>query len=469
MFRLEKVFQNDDKFFIFISNIIKTFSIYIFIYLFSILEKNSIHEILNYKIYKDSNYLLFSFSTPIIYYFLTSILFKSHKNFYYYNNNILKKDFGCLALSLLFSILIIKFYSNKTINSNFILLSLFLFLNLYFFENVINKLYSLLVKKNIIQKNILLIGNYESLIKILNEKKNDIYVYKCCMIIDKSISEIKKIRSEIRIPIFNIDEDVRSLLEYHSLGQIWILNDDMINLDKTLKIILKYSVDIIILYLSKEENNKNFINSKYNFKNYEISRFHGAKLFYKLVLDKIFSLIFLLILSPAMLLSMILIYLEDGFPIFFSQDRTGWDGRRFKVYKIRSLKNIQFKKTDQVISGDKRLLKIGKFIRRFSLDEVPQFYNILKGDMSIVGPRPHMVEHDIYYSSIFTQFLKRHKTNPGLTGWAQIHGLRGPTNDSELMKKRMELDLWYLNNWSLYLDFKIILKTFLAIFKYKGV
>lgn len=469
MFRLEKVFQNDDKFFIFNSNILKTFSIYIFIYLFSILENNSIHEILNYKIYKDSNFLLFSFSTPIIYYFLTSILFKSHKNFYYYNNNILKKDFGCLALSLLFSILIIKFYSNKTINSNFILLSLFLFLNLYFFENVINKLYSLLVKKNIIQKNILLIGNYESLIKILNEKKNDIYVYKCCMIIDKSIDEIKKIRSEIRIPIFNIDEDVRSLLEYHSLGQIWILNDDMINLDKTLKIILKYSVDIIILYLSKEENNKNFINSKYNFKNYEISRFHGAKLFYKLVLDKVFSLIFLLILSPAMLLSMILIYLEDGFPIFFSQDRTGWDGRRFKVYKIRSLKNIQFKKTDQVISGDKRLLKIGKFIRRFSLDEVPQFYNVLKGDMSIVGPRPHMVEHDIYYSSIFTQFLKRHKTNPGLTGWAQIHGLRGPTNDSELMKKRMELDLWYLNNWSLYLDFKIILKTFLAIFIYKGV
>jgi len=469
MFRLEKVFQNDDKFFIFISNIIKTFSIYIFIYLFSILEKNSIHEILNYKIYKDSNYLLFSFSTPIIYYFLTSILFKSHKNFYYYNNNILKKDFGCLALSLLFSILIFKFYSNKVINSNIVLLNLFLFLNLFFFENLINKLYSLLVKKNIIQKNILIIGNYESLIKILNEKKHDIYVYKCCMIIDKSISEIKKIRPEFRIPIFNIDEDVRSLLEYHSLGQIWIVNDDKINLDKTLKIVLKFSVDIIILYSSKKENNKNFINSKYNFKNYEISRFHGAKLFYKLVLDKIFSLIFLLILSPAMLLSMILIYLEDGFPIFFSQDRTGWDGRRFKIYKIRSLKNIQFKKTDQVTSGDKRLLKIGKFIRRFSLDEVPQFYNVLKGDMSIVGPRPHMVEHDIYYSSIFEQFLKRHKTNPGLTGWAQIHGLRGPTNDVELMKKRMELDLWYLNNWSLYLDFKIILKTFLAIFKYKGV
>ena len=148
MFRLEKVFQNDDKFFIFNSNIIKTFSIYIFIYLFSILEKNSIYEILNYKIYKDSNYFIFSLTTPIIYYFLTSILFKSHKNFYYYNDNILKKDFGCLFISLLFSILIFKFYSNKPINSNFILSNLFLFINLYFFENFINKLYSLLVKKN---------------------------------------------------------------------------------------------------------------------------------------------------------------------------------------------------------------------------------------------------------------------------------------------------------------------------------
>jgi len=468
MFRLEKVFQNDDQFFIFNSNILKTFSIYFLIYLFSVLENYSIYEILNYKVYENSNYFIFSFSTPIIFYFLSLILFKSHNNFYYYDRNIIKKDFGCLFLSLLFSILIIKFYTNENINSNFIILFLLLFINLYFFQKLINKIYFLLVKKNIIQKNILIIGNYESVKKILDEKKHDIYVYKCCMIVDKSKGEIKKIRSEIRIPIFDTDEDVRSLLEYHSLGQIWIVNDDKINLDKTLKIVTKYSVDIIILYLFKKENNKNLINSKYHFENFEISRFHGVSLFYKIILDKILSLIFLLILSPAILLSVILIYLEDGFPIFFSQDRTGWDGRRFKIYKIRSLKNIKFKKTDQVVSGDERLLKIGKFIRRFSIDEVPQFYNVLKGDMSIVGPRPHMVEHDIYYSNMLKYFLKRHKTNPGLTGWAQIHGLRGPTNDFQLMKKRMELDLWYLNNWSLYLDLKIILKTFLAIFKYKG-
>jgi len=469
MFRLEKVFQNDDKFFIFNANILKTFSIYILIYLFSILENDSIYQILNYKIYQNSNYFKFSFSIPIIFYFFSLILFKSQKNYYYYNNNIIKKDFGCLILSLLFSILIIKFNTNKTIiNSNFIFLILFLFINLFFFKKLINKIYYFLVKKNIIQKNILIIGNYESVKKIINEKKNDIYVYKCCMIIDKNINEIKKIRSEIRIPIFNLNEDVRSLLEYHSLGQIWILDDDNINIDKTLKIISKFSVDIIILYLFKKYNNQNLINSKYSFKNFEVSRFYGMSLFYKLFLDKILSLFFLLILSPIILLSILMIYLEDGFPIFFSQDRTGWDGRRFKIYKIRSLKNSKFKKTDQVIKGDTRLLKIGKFIRKYSIDEVPQFFNVLKGDMSIVGPRPHMVEHDIYYSNFFKEFLKRHKANPGLTGWAQIHGFRGPTDNIELMEKRMELDLWYLNNWSLFLDFKIILKTFLAIFKYKG-
>ena len=88
--------------------------------------------------------------------------------------------------------------------------------------------------------------------------------------------------------------------------------------------------------------------------------------------------------------------------------------------------------------------------------------------MSIVGPRPHMVEHDIYYSSLFNSFLKRHKCNPGLTGWAQVNGFRGPTPNPDIMKKRMDHDLWYLNNWTIFLDLYIILKTFYALFKYKG-
>ena len=99
-----------------------------------------------------------------------------------------------------------------------------------------------------------------------------------------------------------------------------------------------------------------------------------------------------------------MIYIEDGFPILFTQNRTGWDGRRFKIYKLRSLKKTSFDKTQQVSKDDKRLLISGKILRRFSIDELPQFINVLYGDMSIVGPRPHMVEHDIHYSNLFSNF-----------------------------------------------------------------
>ena len=173
----------------------------------------------------------------------------------------------------------------------------------------------------------------------------------------------------------------------------------------------------------------------------------------------------MILLSPIFILAILFIYLEDGFPLFFTQDRTGWDGRRFKIFKLRSLKNDKFDTKVQVTINDSRLLKVGRIIRRLSIDELPQFYNVLIGDMSIVGPRPHMVEHDILYSGIFASFLKRHKANPGLTGWAQVSGYRGATPSDNLMQKRMEHDLWYLNNWSNWLDLYIIFKTVYVIFK----
>ena len=173
----------------------------------------------------------------------------------------------------------------------------------------------------------------------------------------------------------------------------------------------------------------------------------------------------MILLLPIFILAILFIYLEDGFPLFFTQDRTGWDGRRFKIFKLRSLKNDKFDTKVQVTINDSRLLKVGRIIRRLSIDELPQFYNVLIGDMSIVGPRPHMVEHDILYSGIFKSFLKRHKANPGLTGWAQVSGYRGATPSDNLMQKRMEHDLWYLNNWSNWLDLYIIFKTVYVIFK----
>ena len=164
--------------------------------------------------------------------------------------------------------------------------------------------------------------------------------------------------------------------------------------------IFKFSVDTLNIKLEEVPNikGKKLLANKYDFEFYEMSRFYGVNLFLKILIDKFFSLIFLLIASPLLIFSALAIYIEDGFPILFTQNRTGWDGRRFKIYKLRSLKKVNFDKTLQVTKDDKRLLKIGKFIRRYSVDELPQFFNVLNGDMSIVGPRPHMVEHDIHYS-----------------------------------------------------------------------
>ena len=469
MFRLEKVFQNDDSFFINGSILIKSLSIYFFIYIYSILENETIYHLLDFETHRKSNFFLFSIFTSILYYFVTTLFFKKNNNFFYYNHNIFKKDFYSLTLAIIISILSIKFIYNINIDINLLFLIFLIILNLIVFQFLVKKIYKYLVDSNIIQKNVLLIGNYESLKKILLEKKNDIHIYKCCILIGKNNLEIIKLRSEFRIQVFSEYEDIRSLLEYHSLGQIWILNDNDLNLDRMLNIVLKFSVDIIVVNLFDIKIGSNLLNKKYNFINYEISKFHGSSLLLKIILDKILSLLFLIILLPVLIICIIFIYIEDGKPIFFTQDRTGWDGRRFKIYKLRSLKNLNFSKTKQVLEGDDRLLKIGKFIRKFSIDEVPQFFNVLTGDMSIVGPRPHMVEHDIYYSKLFKEFLKRHKAPPGLTGWAQINGLRGPTIEENLMKKRMEFDMWYLDNWSITLDLKIILKTFFIIFKHKGV
>jgi len=327
-----------------------------------------------------------------------------------------------------------------------------------------------LIEKNIIQKNIMVVGTYHEIKKILHENFHKINIFKCCLMIDFKENDIRYIKSELKIPIFNDEDDIRSILEYHALGQIWILNGDENKKKKAFNKIIKFSVDILNVDLNGTLNlkGKELLGNKFDYQFYERSRFYGISLFFKILIDKFLSIFFLIIASPLLIVSSILILIEDGRPILFTQNRTGWDGRRFKIYKLRSLKKIIFDKTEQVTKDDKRLLKVGLFLRRFSIDELPQFFNVLKGEMSIVGPRPHMVEHDIYYSILFDSFLKRHKCNPGITGWAQVNGLRGATPDPELMKRRMEFDIWYLNNWTVYLDVYIILKTFYALIKYKG-
>lgn len=151
-------------------------------------------------------------------------------------------------------------------------------------------------------------------------------------------------------------------------------------------------------------------------------------------------------------------------PVIFKQYRTGINGRRFKVYKFRSMEvhNEADGQVTQAKFGDPRVTKLGAFLRRTSLDELPQFYNVLQGRMSIVGPRPHALAHNEHYKDLIESYMKRHKVKPGITGWAQVNGYRGETDTIDKMENRIRYDLWYINNWSLWLDLKII---FLTIFK----
>ena len=180
--------------------------------------------------------------------------------------------------------------------------------------------------------------------------------------------------------------------------------------------------------------------------------------------DRLLAFLILCMISPLMLLIGAAVRLTSKGPAFFCQKRYGFNNEVIEVYKFRSMyvddcddgagKTLQQAKKD-----DSRITPLGAFLRRTSLDELPQFINVLKGDMSIVGPRPHAVAHNEHYAGLIDQYLARHRVKPGITGWAQVNGLRGETETVDKMQKRVQFDLFYIENWSLALDFKIILLT----------
>jgi putative colanic acid biosysnthesis UDP-glucose lipid carrier transferase len=161
----------------------------------------------------------------------------------------------------------------------------------------------------------------------------------------------------------------------------------------------------------------------------------------------------------------LLIFLESGLPIFFRQLRTGKDKKPFYCWKLRSMKANKDANLKQATKNDERITKIGKFIRKTSLDEFPQFLNVFSGEMSLVGPRPHMVKHTSDYSKVVDDYMVRQFIKPGITGWAQINGFRGEITNPEQIKMRVNKDLWYLENWTLWLDIQILFLTLYYIFK----
>ncbi len=179
----------------------------------------------------------------------------------------------------------------------------------------------------------------------------------------------------------------------------------------------------------------------------------------KRIFDIVVASVFL-IFSPLIFIPVgIAIKLSSPGPIFFKQKRTGYRGREFNCYKFRTMRVNANADSQQATKDDPRKTRLGDFLRRTSIDELPQFFNVLIGNMSVVGPRPHMLLHTKEYSRIINKYMVRHYIKPGITGWAQINGYRGQTEELWMMERRVEHDVWYIENWSTMLDMKIIFRT----------
>jgi putative colanic acid biosynthesis UDP-glucose lipid carrier transferase len=193
---------------------------------------------------------------------------------------------------------------------------------------------------------------------------------------------------------------------------------------------------------------------------------HISYLLQKRTFDILFSvLVILLLLSWMTPLLYLLIKLDSKGPLFFKQKRTGRGNCPFVCYKFRSMRVNHTCDHLQASRNDPRVTKLGAFLRKTNLDEMPQFFNVFMGQMSVVGPRPHMLKHTEEYRSLIRKYMVRQFLQPGITGWAQVNGYRGETRDTEMMARRVEYDIYYIENWSWKLDIKIILMTIATLFK----
>jgi lipopolysaccharide/colanic/teichoic acid biosynthesis glycosyltransferase len=184
------------------------------------------------------------------------------------------------------------------------------------------------------------------------------------------------------------------------------------------------------------------------------------KLIIKRLIDIFVSVFLLIILSPFLVIISLIIFVTMGPPVIYKQTRAGFKGKPFTIYKFRTMTNEK-DEYGNLLPDEKRLTKIGKFLRSTSLDELPELFNVLKGDMSLVGPRPLLMEYLNYYTE---EQMRRHDVKPGITGWAQVNG-----RNSLSWEEKFKLDVWYVDNWSLWLDLKIMFITIIKVLKREGI
>jgi putative colanic acid biosynthesis UDP-glucose lipid carrier transferase len=191
-----------------------------------------------------------------------------------------------------------------------------------------------------------------------------------------------------------------------------------------------------------------------------------AERFMKRMLDLVCSVAAIVVLMPMFAIIAITIKLDSSGPVFFVQTRHGFNSKRFRIFKFRTMTVQEDGETvRQAVRNDSRITRVGMWLRKTSLDELPQLFNVLMGDMSIVGPRPHATAHDTYYGDLIGSYAFRHHMKPGITGWAQVSGSRGETPTVQSMKERVDLDIWYVDNWSILLDLQVILRTVVEVIR----
>ena len=195
----------------------------------------------------------------------------------------------------------------------------------------------------------------------------------------------------------------------------------------------------------------------------------GTEPFVKNLMDRLLATFLIVLLGPLMLAIAVMIRLDSPGPALYRQTRNGWDDREFTILKFRTMKMHEETPgtVTQATRDDSRVTRVGRWLRRTSLDELPQLFNVLSGVMSLVGPRPHAVAHNQEYAEKIRSYMARHRIKPGLTGWAQVQGYRGETDTLDKMSARVNLDLEYINNWSLSMDLWILLRTPLALIRTK--
>ena len=273
-----------------------------------------------------------------------------------------------------------------------------------------------------------------------------------------SISEIEKLVSDYRIDFVFV-----TLAEYNDHKK----SKEILALCNRIGVRLRFVPEN--QYWFKSNMNLESVGSLVVFNPQEIPLDDLKSRFFKRTFDVIFSLlVIVLLISWLFPLLFVIIKLTSKGPMFFLQKRTGINNRTFKCIKLRSMVQNDDADSKQATKGDYRITPVGRFLRKSNLDELPQFFNVLMGQMSIVGPRPHMVQHTEKYSKLIEYYKVRHYVKPGITGWAQVNGYRGETDELWKMEKRVEHDMYYLENWTFLWDLRIVFNTVFGRNVYKN-